>query len=85
MLQRTKYNKSDEYIKYKSNSNISYQPSKYHHKKKSSIFKSEDLHISNTDIVHIKKDDYSPINPNVVDIENKRNNFCYKTFRFIKN
>ena len=42
-------------------------------KKKSSIFKSEDLHISNTDIVHIKKDDYSPINPNMVDIENKNN------------
>ena len=42
-------------------------------KKKSSIFKSEDLHISNTDIVHIKKEDYSPINPNVVDIENKNN------------
>ena len=42
-------------------------------KKKSSIFKSEDLHVSNTDIVHIKKEDYSPINPNVVDIENKNN------------
>ena len=42
-------------------------------KKKSSIFKSEDLRISNTNIVHIKKDDYSPINPNVVDIENKNN------------
>ena len=42
-------------------------------KKKSSIFKSEDLHISNTDIVHIKKEDYSPINPNLVDIENKNN------------
>ena len=42
-------------------------------KKKSSIFKSEDLHISNTNIVHIKKEDYSPINPNVVDIENKNN------------
>lgn len=39
MLQRTKYNKSDEYIKYKSNSNISYQPSKYHHKKKSTLAK----------------------------------------------
>ena len=45
-------------------------------KKKSSIFKSEDLHISNTNIVHInKKEDYSPINPNVVDIENKNNIF----------
>ena len=42
-------------------------------KKKSSIFKSEDLRINNTDIVHIKKEDYSPINPNVVDIENKNN------------
>ena len=44
-------------------------------KKKSSIFKSEDLHISNTDMVHIKKEDYSPINPNVIDIENKNNIF----------
>ena len=46
-------------------------------KKKSSIFKSEDLHISNTNIVHInnKNEDYSPINPNVVDIENKNNIF----------
>ena len=45
-------------------------------KKKSSIFKSEDLHISNTNVVHINKnEDYSPINPNVVDIENKNNIF----------
>ena len=54
-------------------------------KKKSSIFKSEDLHISNTDIVHIKKEDYSPINPNVVDIENKNNIFIIQKRLFENN
>ena len=54
-------------------------------KKKSSIFKSEDLHISNTDIVHIKKEDYSPINPNVVDIENKNNIFIIQKKLFEDN
>ena len=42
-------------------------------KKKSSIFKSEDLHISNTNSVHLKKEDYSPINPNMVNQETKNN------------
>ena len=42
-------------------------------KKKSSIFKSEDLHISNTNSVHLKKEDYSPINPNVINQETKNN------------
>ena len=42
-------------------------------KKKSSIFKSEDLHISNTNSVHLKKEDYSPINPNMVGQETKNN------------
>ena len=42
-------------------------------KKKSSIFKSEDLHISNTNSVHLKKEDYSPINPNMVGQEAKNN------------
>ena len=41
-------------------------------KKKSSIFKSEDLLISNTDSVHLKNEEFSPINPNVND-ENKNN------------
>ena len=54
-------------------------------KKKSSIFKSEDLHISNTDIVHIKKEDYSPINPNAVDIENKNNIFIIQKKLFGEN
>ena len=54
-------------------------------KKKSSIFKSEDLYISNTDIVHIKKEDYSPINPNVVDIENKNNIFILQKKLFGEN
>ena len=42
-------------------------------KKKSSIFKSEDLRISNTNSVHLKKDDFSPINPNMVNQETKNN------------
>ena len=42
-------------------------------KKKSSIFKSEDLHISNTNSVHLKKEDFSPINPNMVNQETKNN------------
>ena len=42
-------------------------------KKKSSIFKSEDLRISNTNSVHLKKEDFSPINPNMVNIETKNN------------
>ena len=42
-------------------------------KKKSSIFKSEDLRISNTNSVHLKKEDFSPINPNIVNQENKNN------------
>ena len=42
-------------------------------KKKSSIFKSEDLHISNTNSVHLKKEDFSPINPNMVKQETKNN------------
>ena len=42
-------------------------------KKKSSIFKSEDLRISNTNSVHIKKEDFSPINPNMVNQETKNN------------
>ena len=42
-------------------------------KKKSSIFKSEDLRISNTSSVHLKKEDFSPINPGIVNIENKNN------------
>ena len=42
-------------------------------RKKSSIFKSEDLRISNTSSINIKKNDYSPINPSNVDIENKNN------------
>ena len=42
-------------------------------KKKSSIFKSEDLHVSNTNSVHLKKEDYSPINPNMVNQETKNN------------
>ena len=42
-------------------------------KKKSSIFKSEDLRISNTNSVHLKKEDFSPINPNIVNQETKNN------------
>ena len=42
-------------------------------KKKSSIFKSEDLRISNTNSVHLKKEDFSPINPNMVNQETKNN------------
>lgn len=41
--------------------------------KKSSIFKSEDLRISNTNSVHLKKEDFSPINPNMVNQETKNN------------
>ena len=33
MLQRTKYHKSDDYIKYNPNLTTSFQSSKYHHKK----------------------------------------------------
>ena len=39
MLQRTKYIKSDEYLKYKPNLSASFQSSKYHHKKKSGVTK----------------------------------------------
>ncbi len=39
MLQRTKYPKSEEFTKYKSNYNASFQSSKYHHKKKSTLAK----------------------------------------------
>ena len=42
-------------------------------KKKSSIFKSEDLRISNTNSVHLKKEDFSPINPNIVNQKTKNN------------
>ena len=39
MLQRTKYHKSDDYIKYNPNLTTSFQSSKYHHKKKSGATK----------------------------------------------
>jgi hypothetical protein len=39
MLQRTKYHKSDDYIKYNPNPTNSFQSSKYHHKKKSGATK----------------------------------------------
>ena len=39
MLQRTKYIKSEEYTKYKSNLNSSFPSSKFHHKKKSGLGK----------------------------------------------
>ena len=39
MLQRTKYHKSDDYIKYNPNPPNSFQSSKYHHKKKSGATK----------------------------------------------
>ena len=39
MLQRTKYTKSEEFTKYKSNHNSSFQSSKYHHKKYSGLVK----------------------------------------------
>ena len=54
-------------------------------KQKSSIFKSEDLRISNTNSVHLKKGDFSPINPSIVNFENKNNIFIIQQKLFGEN
>ena len=54
-------------------------------KQKSSIFKSEDLCISNTNSVHLSKGDFSPINPSIVNIENKNNVLIIQKKLFAEN
>ena len=89
MLQRTKYNKSEEYVKYKSNPNMTFQSSKYHNKKKSGITKkvSNQWKKQNSSKNWNKENDPNYLNYDYYYLpkEKKEKNNYYNSFKYSNN
>jgi hypothetical protein len=89
MLQRAKYNKTEEYVKYKSNLTTSFQSSKYHHKKKLGISKkvSNQWKKQNSSKNWNKENDSNYLNYDYYYLpkEKKEKNNYYNSFKYSNN